>query len=165
MENISLNCYDIPELVILSGFPWKRVAANKEATEPMVPLGKVEAITSNILWSPPWLGWTLWNICITNDHVYVPHVVSTSWSFPHSRLITGFVTRLTGRVSLVEQKLITLPEHPSSPPVFNGVRVTRSFILCVLFLRNSMNKNSMLHGEVCVRSSSIEHNTSINIGW
>jgi hypothetical protein len=36
---------------------------------------------------------------------------------------TGFVTRLTRRVPLVEQELLTLPEHLSSPPVFSGVRV------------------------------------------
>jgi hypothetical protein len=53
---------------------------------------------------------------------------------------------------------------PEFPPVFSGVRVTRSLVLCVLFVRNTMNKYSMLHGEVCVRSSSIENNTSINIG-
>jgi hypothetical protein len=47
-------------------------------------------------------------------------------SFPHSRLITGFVTRLTRRVSLVEQEPFTIPEHLRSPPVFSGVRVTRS---------------------------------------
>ena len=29
---------------------------------------------------------------------------------------------------LVEQKLLTLPEHLSSPPVFSGVRVTRSLV-------------------------------------
>jgi hypothetical protein len=38
----------------------------------------------------------------------------------HSWLITGFVTRLTRRVRLVEQKLPTLPEHLSSPPVLVG---------------------------------------------
>jgi hypothetical protein len=59
----------------------------------------------------------LWNICVTNDHGYVPLVINTSRSFPHSRLITGFVTRLTRRVPLVEQELLTLPEHLSSPPV------------------------------------------------
>jgi hypothetical protein len=32
----------------------------------------------------------------------------------------GFVTRLTQQVSLVEQELPTLPEHPSSPPVLLG---------------------------------------------
>jgi hypothetical protein len=44
-------------------------------------------------------------ICVTNDHGYVPLVVNTSRSFPHSRLITRFVTRLTRRVPLVEQEL------------------------------------------------------------
>ena len=54
--------------------------------------------------------------------------------FPHSWHITGFVTRLTRWVSLVEQELLTLPEHMSSPLVFNGVRVTRSLVLCVCFV-------------------------------
>ena len=49
-------------------------------------------------------------------------------------LITGFVTRLTRRVSLVEQELLTISEHLSSPPVFSGVRVTRSLVLCVCFV-------------------------------
>jgi hypothetical protein len=34
----------------------------------------------------------------------------------------------------VEQELLTLPVHMSSPPVFSGVRVTRSLILCVCFV-------------------------------
>jgi hypothetical protein len=69
-------------------------------------------------------------------HEYVPLVVNTSLSFPHSSLITGFVARLTRRVSLVEQELPTLPEHMSSPPIFSGVRVTRSFLMlcCSLFV-------------------------------
>jgi len=69
-------------------------------------------------------------------HGYVSLVVSTSRSFPHSWLITGFITRLTRRVPLVEQELLTLPDHPSSSPVFNGVRVTRSLVLCVWFCRS-----------------------------
>jgi hypothetical protein len=32
------------------------------------------------------------------------------------------------------QELLTLPEHLSSPPVFGGVRVTRSLILYVCFV-------------------------------
>jgi hypothetical protein len=35
-------------------------------------------------------------------------------------------------VSLVKQELITLPEHLSSPPVFSGVRVTRSLVLLIV---------------------------------
>ena len=65
---------------------------------------------------------------------YVPLVVNTSRSFPHSRLITGFLTRLTRRVPLVEQELLTLQEHMSSPPVFSGVRVTQSLVLYVCFV-------------------------------
>ena len=71
---------------------------------------------------------------MTTDNV--PLVVSTSRSFPNSRLITGFVTRLTWRVPLVEQELFTLPEHLSSHLVFNGVRVTRSLVLYVCFFRS-----------------------------
>jgi hypothetical protein len=45
--------------------------------------------------------------------------------------ITGFVTRVTRRVALVEQELPTLSDHLSSSPVISGFRVTRSLVLCV----------------------------------
>jgi hypothetical protein len=44
-------------------------------------------------------------------------------SFPLSRVITGFVTRVAQRVALMEQELLTLPKHLNSTPVFSGVRV------------------------------------------
>jgi hypothetical protein len=59
---------------------------------------------------------------------------STSRSFPQSWLFTGFVTSLTRRVQLVEQELLTLPEHLSSPPVFSRVRFTRSLVLLICFV-------------------------------
>ena len=34
----------------------------------------------------------------------------------------------------MEQKLFTLPEHLRAPPVFSGVHVTRSLVLCVCFI-------------------------------
>ena len=108
MEYISLRWYDIPELVVPITISLREGCCYKEATQPRVLFGKVEVITSKIIQSPPWLDWPLWNICVTHDHAYVPLVVSTSRSFPHSRLITGFVTRLTRRVPLVEQELLTL---------------------------------------------------------
>ena len=44
-------------------------------------------------------------------------------------------TRLTRRVSLVEQELLTLnTEYLSSLPVCSEVRVTRSLVLCVCFV-------------------------------
>ena len=51
-----------------------------------------------------------------------------------SSIMTGFVTRLTRQVSLMQEELLTLPEHLSSPPGFSGVRVTRSIVLCVCFV-------------------------------
>ena len=54
----------------------------------------------------------------------------------HSRLIIGFVTRVTRLVSHVEQELFTVPVHPSSPPGFRGVRFPRSLYFCVMFYRS-----------------------------
>ena len=34
----------------------------------------------------------------------------------------------------MEKQLLTLPEHMSSPPVFRGVRVTRTLVLYVCFV-------------------------------
>jgi hypothetical protein len=107
---------------------------NKAVPRGLLLASKLEVITSKLLRSPPWLGWPLWNICVTNDHGYVPLVINNSRSFPHSRFITGFVTRLTRRVSLVEQELLTLPEHLSSPSVFSRIRVSRSLVLYVCFV-------------------------------
>jgi hypothetical protein len=49
-------------------------------------------------------------------------------------IFSSYQLNLTRRVPLVEQELPTLPEHLSSPPVFTGVRVTRSLILYVCFV-------------------------------
>jgi hypothetical protein len=39
----------------------------------------LQIITSKVSQSPPWLGWPLWNICVTTDHGYVPLInVNTS---------------------------------------------------------------------------------------
>jgi hypothetical protein len=59
------------------------------------------------------------NTCVTNDHEYVPLVVSTFQYFSHSWLISDFVTGWTPRVLLVEQELLTFPGHVSSPPIFS----------------------------------------------
>ena len=83
-----------------------KILLYKEATEPRIPFGKVEVIISKILRSPAWLGWPLWNVCVKNNHGYVPLVINTSRSFPHSWLINGCVTRLTRRMTLVEQNCL-----------------------------------------------------------
>ena len=76
-----------------------------------------------------------YGISVTNDHGYVPLVVSISRSFPHSGLITGFVTRLTRRVPLVEQELLTLPEHQIPPQFSLGfVLLDLQFYMYVLLI-------------------------------
>jgi len=75
--------------------------------------------------------------------------------FPHSCLITGFETRLTWRVPLVEQQLLTLPEHLSSSLVFSGVRATRLLALCVRFIDRCLSFCSFSFGHCVVCSSSI----------
>jgi hypothetical protein len=50
-----------------------------------------------------------------------------------------FVTRLTRRVPLVEQELLTLPENLSSPTVFSRVRVTWSLVLCICFVDRGLS--------------------------
>ena len=60
-----------------------------------------------------------------------PWICSTCLKhFPILSSFTGFVTRLTRRVPLVEQELSTHPEHLSASPIFSGVCITRSFVLC-----------------------------------
>jgi hypothetical protein len=71
-----------------------------------------------------------------------------------SSFMTGFVTRLTRRVSLVEQDLPTLLEHISSPRIFSGVRVTRSLALCVRFVDRCLSLCTFSFGH-CVVCSSI----------
>jgi hypothetical protein len=46
------------------------------------------------------------NPLVTNDHGYGPLVVTISRSFPHSRLITGFVNILTQRVPTKDNKYV-----------------------------------------------------------
>ena len=43
---------------------------------------------------------------------------------------------IIAKVPYVEQELRTLPEHPSSPPYFSGVRVAWSLVFCVVFCRS-----------------------------
>jgi hypothetical protein len=60
-----------------------------------------------------WL--TVTNICVTNNHIYVPFVVMTNHE---PLLIHGLapysVTRVTRDVPHVEQALLSLQENPNS---------------------------------------------------
>jgi len=72
-----------------------------------------------------------------------------------ARLISRFVTRVTQRVPLVEQELLTLLEHMSSPPVFSGVHITRSLVLCTFVYVLEIIVCTFSFGHCVVCSSSI----------
>ena len=69
-------------------------------------------------------------------------------------LITGLVIRLTPRVPLVKQDLLTLMERLSSSAVLSGVSVTRSLVLLVYFVDRCLFfcTFSMHHCVVCPSS-------------
>jgi hypothetical protein len=101
-----------------------------------------------------WLSWPLWNIRVTNDHGYVPLVVSTSRSFPRAWLITGFVSRLTRRVSLVEQELLPF----RCTWVHSGISefcVIRCLVLYVCFVDRCLYFCTFSFGHCVVCSYSI----------
>ena len=68
-----------------------------------------------------------------------------------SWLITGFETRLMWWVPLVEQELLTLPEHLSSSPVISGVRGTRSLVLYVCFVDRCLSFCTFFFLPLCCR--------------
>ena len=49
-----------------------------------------------------------------------------------------------------EKELLTLPEHRSSSPVFSGVRVTRSWVLCVCFVDRCCPFMRISFGHCCL---------------
>jgi hypothetical protein len=94
-----------------------KFAANKGATEPRFPCGKVEGITSTVLQLLPSLGKPLRNICVTNDHF----LVLSSFMAYHRVFNNNSSMGATG----------------GELPVFRVVRVARSLIFCVVFCRSS----------------------------
>ena len=75
-------------------------------------------------------------------------MANTSQAFPHSIRITGFVTKLTRRVPLIEQGLSTLPEHLSSHPVLVSFFVW-SLVVCVCFVDRCLSFFSFFFLSLC----------------
>jgi hypothetical protein len=67
----------------------------------------------------------IWNNKCSNNS----HIIRRVWRYQRGNQNPYIEEK---RVSLVEQELLTLPEHLSSPSVLSGVRVTRSLDLYVL---------------------------------
>ena len=118
MEYTSLSWYDMPELVVPIRISLIYGCCKQESywTKGSSWLSWSHHFESLTVATMTWLT-AMEYLC----HKW-PRLCSTCCkhvpSFPHSWLITGFVTRITRRVPLVEQELLTLPEHMSSPPVF-----------------------------------------------
>ena len=55
----------------------------------------------------------------------------------------------------MEQELLTLPEHLSSPQVFSGVGVARFLVLCVCFVDHCLSFCPFSFGHCVVLSSLI----------
>jgi hypothetical protein len=80
-------------------------------------------------------------------HLVYNHPILSSFMTYHrvyshpilSSFITGLIIRVTRRVPHVEQELLTHPEHLISPPVFSGVRVIRSLVLCICFVDHCLS--------------------------
>ena len=60
-------------------------------------------------------------------------------------------------MSLVEQELLTLPDHLSSPPVYSGIRVTQSLVLYVCVVDRCLSFCTFSFGHCVVCSSSFGH--------
>ena len=82
--------------------------------------------------------------------MYVTYQVKF-WSMP---LFTGFVTRLTLPVQLVEQALPTLLKHLSTNTVFSGFRVIWSLVLYICFVDRYLSSCPLSFGH-CVICSSV----------
>ena len=61
---------------------------------------------------------TFLNICVKNDHGYVPFVVIIIWFFPHSWFIIGFVIRAARHAPSAEQELQNPSGAPEFPPAY-----------------------------------------------
>jgi hypothetical protein len=97
---------------------------------------------------------------IPSSHFVIPlpHGFTNNINHIQEEVYTYFIDiaiRLTRRMPLVEQKLPTLPEHLSSPPVFSGVRVSRSLVLCVCYVDRYLSFCAFSFDHCVVCSSSI----------
>ena len=94
-----------------------------------------------IIWSRHVESFTLRNIYLIY-HVYVPFALITISSCVLCSFMTynRILTRVTRRVSLAEEELLTLPKNLSSSTVCSVVRVVQSFS----FLSNALSANICL---------------------
>jgi hypothetical protein len=69
-------------------------------------------------------------------HGYASFVVISIRTFLHSLLVTWSVIKVIWRVSLLEQELLTIPDHLCFPRDFDFLCVAQSLGFCVVFCRS-----------------------------
>jgi hypothetical protein len=85
----------------------------------------------------------LFRCCVLRDSLYM--CCNIRYWMIRCRLVLTYVYRYSGvrewvlvpvlwRMPLVEQELLTIPEHLSSPLIFSGICVARFLVLCVCFV-------------------------------
>jgi hypothetical protein len=60
------------------------------------------------------------------------HVYCFSWKKSWKSVFNRYIYIQFWRVPLLEQELLTLPEHLSSPPIFGAVCVAQFLVFCVV---------------------------------
>jgi hypothetical protein len=104
------------------------------------------------------VSWSLSNEVSRSAHKRVFHLSRwRSWKHPTS---SEFFM-----LPLVEQELLTHPEHPSSPQVFSGFRVTRSFVLCVYFVDRCLSFCTIVLSVLLRLTDHDYHLVSSNSSW
>jgi hypothetical protein len=102
-------------------------------------------ISSKTLFCPSLLLFVLWEVHVLfmffafiNAYILVSNTISLHTGFQHDfpDIWCWCHLTVTRRVTIVEQELLTLPEHLRPPRVFCGVRVARSLVFCVVFCRS-----------------------------
>ena len=115
-------------MVYIIPYPWYIEPPIHDISNPL-PISRLGMRGFKISW---WVQFTKQGNSVFNKKVQY----TMGFNIPYA---TGFVTRLIRRVPLLEQELLTLPEHLSSPLVFSGARVTRSLVLCVCFVDHCLS--------------------------
>jgi len=87
-------------------------------------------------------------------HKYVPLVVNTSRSFPHSWLTNQVCNQINTTGTTIREGTDYTSGPPELIPDFSGVRVTRSLVVCVCFIDRCLSFYSFSFGH-CVVCSSI----------
>jgi hypothetical protein len=169
MREVDIECW----VLVNKNVTWYNLISGSRLNDVTDYLHSIQSISGKCLWQVEHILGSLWQICHNGQPSHggafnfskrIPWFSSflvswnTSRSFSHSRLITGFVTRLTRRVPLVEQELLTLPEHMSSFLAFSGVleQLDRTQIITIykgpLHIINNYNST-------CVSNNKLQYTT------